>query len=81
MHNTAFRVHSRKTLKIEYLEQYLGSVCRVEMVPRIDPASVLKQLGLVLSRRSSERGNKLKALSGCDAVISFTSYANDMNNY
>lgn len=44
----------------------------LELVPRIDPASKklgVKAVGIGPAQRSSEWGNKLKALSGCDAII------------
>lgn len=60
-----------------------------DSVPRIDPASKklhIKAVWIGPVQRSSEWGNKLKALSGCDALISLilpkiTSSVNDMNNY
>lgn len=61
----------------------------LELVPRIDPATErlrIKAVGIDPIQRSSEWGNKPKALSGCDAIISLTlpkiiSSANDMNDY
>lgn len=88
---TSFSGHSCKSRhEMRICRNFRKCVLKcLEVVPRIDPASEklpIKALGIGPVQRSSDWGNKLKALSWCDATISLTlpeiiSSSNDTNNH